>query len=292
MCVFMCALCFHSATLGWGVRCGCVCLGSGLSCSPPLLALLLGWVCRCVCPLLVPRHSWLGCAVWVRVFGLGFRLRPATPGRAVWVCVCVCVRSLPVLGYSWLGCAVWLCVLGLEWRLRPASCGLGAVVCVCVCVRSLPVLGYSWLGCAVWVCVLGLEWRLHPASCGWSAVVCVLLCARTACTPPLLAVVCGVCVCVFGLGFSCVCQSWLGCWALCVFFVCALGLCPATGGCSPRCVGWVLPGTCSCAVVRGGLCALPVFAATVAGVALVGPTSPLWMEQGNKLQYPLLTFEV
>ena len=44
--------------------------------------------------------------------------------------------------------------------------------------------------------------------------------------------------------------------------VCALGLCPATPGWGLRCVGWVSPGTCFCAVVRCGLCALPGIAAT------------------------------
>ena len=93
LCVFACALRLYPATPGWGVRCGCVCLSSGFGCAPPLLAGVLGPVCVCVHALLVPRHSWLGCAVWVCVLGLGFRLRPATPGWGVGVCVCVCVYA-------------------------------------------------------------------------------------------------------------------------------------------------------------------------------------------------------
>ena len=63
------------------------------------------------------------------------------------------------------------------------------------------------------------------------------------------------------LGFDCappLLARLLGC--MCVF-VCALGLRTATSGWGLRCVGWVSPGTCSCAVVCCGLCALPGFAA-------------------------------
>ena len=67
----------------WGVWCGCVSLGSGFGCALPLLAGLLGCVCVRVPAALVPRHSWLGCVVWVCLVGLRFRLRPATPGWGV-----------------------------------------------------------------------------------------------------------------------------------------------------------------------------------------------------------------
>ena len=66
--VFVCSLRLYPATSGWVVRCGCVCLGSGLGWAPPLLAGASGSVCVCVRAPLVPRHSWLGCAVWVCVF--------------------------------------------------------------------------------------------------------------------------------------------------------------------------------------------------------------------------------
>ena len=93
VCVLVYALCLYPATPGWGPLCGRVCLGSGLGCAPPLLAGVLGYVCVYVCAPLVPCHSWLGCAVWVCVLRLGFRLRPATPGWGVRVFVCLCVRS-------------------------------------------------------------------------------------------------------------------------------------------------------------------------------------------------------
>ena len=147
------------ATSGWGVRCGCVCFGSGFGCAPPLLAGVLGCVCVCGRTPLVPCHSWLGCAVWVRVLGLGFRLRPATPGWVGGLCVCLCARS---------ACT------------PPLLAGL--VGCVCVCVRAPLVPRHSWLGCAVWVCVLGLGFRLRPATPGWGVGVCVSVC--TVCLYP------------------------------------------------------------------------------------------------------------
>ena len=98
VCVFVCALRWYPANPGWGVRCGCVCLNSGCSCAlpllaavfggcvcvcvrappvrcgcvflgsgfgcfPPLLAGVLGCVCVWVRAPLLPRQSWLRCAV-------------------------------------------------------------------------------------------------------------------------------------------------------------------------------------------------------------------------------------
>ena len=155
-CVVACALSLDPAIPGPGVRCGCVCYGSGFGCARPLLAGMLGCVCVCVRAPLVPRHSGLVCAVWVCVLGLGFRLRSATPGWGVGVCVCFCARSVctpPFLAgvcgvgvsawarvsaaprHSWLGC--WgVCLFVNALRLYPTTPG-GAVRCVCVCVRGL-----------------------------------------------------------------------------------------------------------------------------------------------------------
>ena len=230
--MFVCALRLCPATPGWGVRCGCVCLGSGFGCAPPLLAGMLGCMCVCVRAPLVHRHSWLGCAVWVCVFRLGFRLRPATRGLGVRVCVCLCARSActPILlagvcsvgvcawarlsaapRHSWLGC--WsVCVFVCALRLYPATPGWG-VRCGCVCLS----LG---LGCA-------------PPLLAW-VLGCVCLCARSACTPPLLAGVCGVGVGAWARVFAAPRHSWLGSWGVCVF-VCALRLYLGTPGWGVRC---------------------------------------------------------
>ena len=233
VCVFVCLLPLYPATPGRGARRGSVCLGSGLGCGPPLLPGALGCVCVCVRAPLVPLHSWLGCAVGVCVFGLGFRLHPATPGWAVGVCVCWCGRSactLPLLAevravgvcvwaqvsaafhHSWLGCR-GLCVLVWALRLHQATPGLGARRgCVC----------------------LGSGFRLHPATPGWGVGVCVCWCGRSACTPPLLAGVRAVGVCVWARVSAAPDHSWLGCWGVCVL-VCVPPLYPATPGWGVRC---------------------------------------------------------
>ena len=143
VCVFVCTLRSYPATPGWGVQCGGVCLGLGFGCAPPLPAWVLGCVCAGVPAPLVPRHSWLGWAVWVCVFGLWFRLRPATPGWGVGVCACLCARSAGPL------------------PLLAGVCGVG--VCAWTWVSAVP--RHSWLGC--WgVCVFVCALRLYPATPG------------------------------------------------------------------------------------------------------------------------------
>ena len=145
-CVLGVGIWLRPATYGWGVRCGCVCLGLSVGCAPPVLAGVLACACLCarsaLTPLLLagvwdlgvcawarilaaPRHSWLGCAVWVCVLGLRFRLRLATRGWGVGVCVCLCVRS---------ACTA---------PLLAAVCGVG----VCAWARVLAAPRHSWLGC-------------------------------------------------------------------------------------------------------------------------------------------------
>ena len=99
VCVFVYALHWYPATPGWGVRCGWVSLGPGFGCAPPLLAGVSGCVSACMRAPLVARQSWLGCAVWGCVLGLGFRLRPATPRWGAGVCVCLfaCSACTPLL---------------------------------------------------------------------------------------------------------------------------------------------------------------------------------------------------
>ena len=259
VCVFGFRFRLHPASPAWGVGV-CVFSYARPACTPPLLA----WVCGvsvgvwapvsaaprhswlrcwgvhvCVRAPLVPRHSWLGCAVRLWMFGLGFRLRPATPSWGFGVCVwwcgrCPCIPPLlaGVCGagvgvwardsaaprHSWLGCAVWVCVFGFFWPGCAPPLLAGVLGCVCARVRAPLVPRHSWPGCAVRVWVLGLWFRLRPATPGWVVRVCVWWSGRCLCTPPLLAGVCGADVGVWARVLAAPCHSWLGCavW-VCVF---------------------------------------------------------------------------
>ena len=228
MCVLVCPLRLYPTTPGLGVWCGCVSLGSGFGCAPPLLAGLLGCVCVLVRPLLVPRHSWLGCAAWVCVLGLGSRLRPATPGWGVGVCVCLCARS---------ACS------------PPLLAGVSGA-CVCVWARVPAAPRNSWLGCTG-VCLLVCPLCLYPATAGW--VVwhgCVCLGSGFGCTLPLLAGVLGR-VCVRVRAPLVARHSWLGC----ASWVCLLGLGSRLRPATP-CWG---VGVCVCLCARSA-CTPPLLA--------------------------------
>ena len=266
----VCALRLYPATPGWGVRRGCVCLGSGFGCAPPLLAGVLGCACVCLRAPLVPRHSWLGCAMWVCVLELGLRLRPATPGWDVGVCVCLCAHSActpPLLAGV---CCVGVCV----WARVSAAPRLSWLGCwgVRVCVRAPLLPRHSWLGCAVWVCVRCLGFRLRPASPGWGVWVCVCLCARSACTPPLLAGVCGPGVCAWARVSAALRHSWLGWWVcvcLCVRCACTLPL--LAGVCGVGVCAWAWNSAAPRHSWRGysGVCVL-------ACVLRLYPATPGW----------------
>ena len=154
--------------------CVWVVVGFGSRLRPALLPGVLGCVCACVSALFAPSHSWYGCAVWVCVFGLGFRLRPATPGWGVGLCVCsACTQPLLATGAR-CGCVC----LGSGFRCAPPLlAGVLGCVCaplapshswprvrgvgVCVWARFSAAPRHSWLGCWA-VCVV----RLHPATPG------------------------------------------------------------------------------------------------------------------------------
>ena len=179
-CVVVCALRLYPAVPGSGVRCGCVCLGSGFGCAPPLLAEVLGCVCVCVrvppgpLPLLA-RGAVRGC-----VLGLGLQPRPATPGWGVGACVCLCARPActpPLLAgvcgvgvcawarvsavprHSWLG--RWgVCVFVRVPRFYPAL--PGGVGCVCVGLGFVCSPVFSWLGCrGAWPLVCAVSVSCH-----------------------------------------------------------------------------------------------------------------------------------
>ena len=157
-CVFVCALRSYPATPGWGVWCGCVCLGSDFGCAPPLLAGLMGCVCVRVRALLVPRDSWLRCAARVCLLGLKFCLRPAIPGWGVGVCVFVCALCLwpttPGCSFvvCWLGVALhlFLCRGSLRVGRAQPVCGTRWPLSLGTCSCSLAVAGGVPLWRASW----------------------------------------------------------------------------------------------------------------------------------------------
>ena len=92
VCAFACALLLYPGFPGWGVWCGCVCLGSGFGCAPPLLAGVSGCVCACMCAPLVPHHSWLGFVVCG--FGVAWHLSLCCGSLCVVRAARVCVIGL------------------------------------------------------------------------------------------------------------------------------------------------------------------------------------------------------
>ena len=227
VCVLVCPPRLYRATPGWAVRCGCVCLGSYFSCARPLLAGVLGCLCACVCAPLVPRHSWLGCAVWVCVLGLGFWLHPTTPGCSVELCVFVCALRLYHATPGW-GVRCGCVCSGSGFGCAPPLLA-GVLGFVCGCVRTPLVPCHSWLGCA---CLGSASGCAPPLLAG--VLGCARLCARSTCTPPLPAGVCGVGVCARAWVSAAPRHPCLGCWGLFVF-VCALRLYPTTPGWGVRC---------------------------------------------------------
>ena len=142
-CVFVCALRLYPATPGWGVRRGCVCLGSTLSCAPPLLAWVFG-LCVFVCPLrLYPATPGSGVRPGCVCLGSGFGCAPLIVA-GVLGCVCVRVPALLLPRLPWHGCVVWVCV----WA------------------RVLAAPHHSWLGC-LGVCVFVCPLRFYPATPCW-----------------------------------------------------------------------------------------------------------------------------
>ena len=124
--------------------------------------------------------------VWVVVW-FGFRLRPATPGWGVGVCLRLCVR--------------FACTL----PLLAGVCGVG----VCGWVRVPAAPRHSWLGCRglfLLVCAL----RLQTATPGWGVRRgCLCFSSGFGCALPLLAGVLG-CVCAGVRAPPVTRPSWLG----------------------------------------------------------------------------------
>ena len=247
MCVPVCVVSLYPATPGRGVWIGSECLGAGSRCPRATPGYGVGvCVCVCVCTLLVPRHSWLGCAVWLCVLGLGFRAAPrhfwlGCPGVGVFVCAfrlvpcsfCLGLRCEGVRLSLAFGCAPPL----LVWVLGS----------VCVCVRSPLVPRNSWPGPAVWVHVLEL-WFLAAPRKSWPG--CWLLFVFVCAVCLYLATLGGVVFVCVGSDFAC---SPFFFWVW--FWLWPLG-CAASVSCHLL-VG--LPVARRCAgVAVGGVCPHPV----------------------------------
>ena len=111
------------ATLGWGERCWCVCLGSGFGCAQPLLAGVLGCVCMCANSACTPQLLAGVCGVW-----FGCCLAPVLVPWFVACCACCPRLRHPVAVVAWYlsvcrGCgrrrASLVCLLA--WRWCPGS---------------------------------------------------------------------------------------------------------------------------------------------------------------------------
>ena len=309
--VWACVLGFRfrlrPATSWGGVRvrvCLCACLA--WSPAPP------GWGCCagvrvCAGAPLVPRLSWLGCAVWACVLGPDLGCAPPFLVR-----LSGCVFFLRVL--LWLcGVGRWLSLSRALWSLSPhhLSFGLGcwlffvsSVVCVCAywCLFSrwaavpglvLPVLA-GWSPCAS----LGVL-SLVPSGWGVSQPLVVLAGGLVAvgCSPPPLSPP------VFFLGGGAACSSlclplgWRTHWpAFSVVFRVAVGGCVLLGrvpapwvGCTMYTLGSALlpaglgPGSAGWAAAPGGFVWLWVrglglsvsFPLRGAGFNLLGGPPPL-----------------
>ena len=124
VCVLVCVLPLYPATPRWGVRCGCVCLGWGLGCAPPLLAGVLGCACSGACSPCTPRLLAGVCGVGVRA----------------WVRVSAAPR------HSWLRCWGCVCSYARSACTPPLLAGVCGVD-VGVLARVSAAARHSWLGC-------------------------------------------------------------------------------------------------------------------------------------------------
>ena len=123
MCVFVCALRLYPATLGWGLRCGYVCLGSGFGCAPAHLAGVLGCVCVCV------RASSAGLG------GPASRARFGAPHPFLWPFLLLSLSAQPPPGRE-LPCLWLLLRFGLSFFLLCAPLVSGVP-----CFPALSALG-------------------------------------------------------------------------------------------------------------------------------------------------------
>ena len=192
VCVFVPALRLYPANLA-GVCGVAVCAWARLSAASRLSCLGCWVVCFGACASPVPRNSWLGCAVWVCVLGLGFRLRPAISGWSVVFCVLVCALRLYPANTGWAVRCGYVC-LGSGFGCAPPFLA-GMLGCVCRCAPSactppfLAGVSRGWAGCCL--APVPVPWFVadcarcpglrHPvAVVAWHLSVCLCCCRQRA----------------------------------------------------------------------------------------------------------------
>ena len=162
-------------------------------------------------------------------------------------------RYLP----TYLGFVVRVSGLGL-W-LSPRQCWLDCwVVCVLVCALRLYPANRGWVVRSGRVCLGSGFGSVPPFLAGGLGCVCFGMRAPPVPRRPRLGCAVWVYVLWLGIRLRPAIPGWVV--GVCVS-VCALRPYPAISCWGLWCVGWVLPGTCSSAVVRCLLCSLFGFAA-------------------------------
>ena len=179
VCVFVCTLRLYPAFPARGVRCSCVCLGSGFHCAVPFLAGMLKCVClfarpACTLPILAGVR---GTYVLVRFLAFMPPILAEVLGH-----LCLSARSActPLFLLSRVQCGCVCVGSGFGCALPFLA---RVLVCVCVCA----VLLYpANPGRGLWrVCLVSGSGFHPPILAG--VLGCVYLFARPACTPPILA---------------------------------------------------------------------------------------------------------
>ena len=164
LCVLVYAVRLYPANPGSGVRCWCVCLGSGFGCAPPFLAGELVCLCVCWCARCTSTQPVLASVRGVCVSVRALAFTPPVLAGVLW-CVCLCAHSACTPPSLAVVCGMGVCAWARVWA-APRHSWLGCwVVCVGVCAPA--VRGLSWLGFVVFVCQFGLGLSPRHSWLGW-----------------------------------------------------------------------------------------------------------------------------
>ena len=252
VCANLCRLCLYPADPGWGVRCGCLCLGSVFGCAPPCLAGML--LCMRFCARSACTQPILACVLGFGCLCLGFGFHSTNAGWGVEVCVFVCALRLYVAIPSWV---VWCGCVCVGWGFGCAPPFLAGVLgCVCLCAPSACAPPFLLGVCSVGVCVLVGDWAAPCLSWLGRCNVCVFV--RTQPAPRQSWQGFTLAWFVFRFYFP-PANTGLGV-GVCVF-VCAVRLYPAIPG-------WAVWCGCVCLFVRSA-CTPPILGGVCGGCLCV-----------------------